>query len=147
RLLDASAESSRASGDEPMAARLSAQAADVAANLAQSEARPFRDAIDRARAALQELRDAGDRRRFAESADALFGMINIDHPREALDLALEAAEIARQMGDDASYGRAVYRVCDAALDLSDPETFEQWLPELERLPLPALERTRADFLA
>jgi hypothetical protein len=145
-LLDAATERARANGDEAFAARLAAQAADVAADLAEAEAKPFADAIARARAALTELRNVGDRRRYAQSVDAVFGMINIDYPREALALATEAAEVARSLGDDIAYGRAVYRICDAALDLSDVETFEQWRTELEALRLPAMQRAEADLL-
>ncbi|MDQ1520061.1 MAG: eukaryotic-like serine/threonine-protein kinase, partial [Actinomycetota bacterium] len=63
RLLDVSAETSRAAGDDPMAARLAAQAADVAADLAEASALPFADAITRTRTALAALRETGDRRR------------------------------------------------------------------------------------
>jgi hypothetical protein len=146
QLLDASAEACREAGDEAMAARLEAQAADAAADLAEKEGLPFRDAIGRTRHALEGLRTTGDRRRFAQSVDSLFGMVNIDYPHEAMALAKEAADVARSLGDEVAYGRAVYRVCDAALDLCDVDTFEQWRRELDALPLAATQRAEADLL-
>jgi hypothetical protein len=145
-LLDAATERARVGGDEAFAARLAAEAADVASDIAQAEAKPFADAIDRTRNALAELRRVGDRRRYAQSVDALFGMINIDYPHEALALATDAADVAHSLGDDVAYGRAVYRICDAALDLNDVVTFERWRPELEALHLPAMQRAEADVL-
>jgi hypothetical protein len=145
-LLDAAIERARAAGEEAFAARLAAEAAGVAADLAQAEGRPYKDAIARARSALAELRRVGDRRRYAQSMDALLGMINIDYPHEALDLATDAAEVARSLGDDVGYGRAVYRICDVALDLNDVEVFEHWRSELETLHLAALPRAKADLL-
>jgi hypothetical protein len=146
RLLDAAAENAREAGDEPLAARLAAQAADVAADLAELTHSSFDTAVSRARVALQALRDTGDRRRYVQSVDALFGMINMDHPDEALSLARDAAETARALGDEVTYGRAVYRVCDAALDLCDIDTFEEWSAEFDSVPLRAMERAEADVL-
>jgi hypothetical protein len=145
-LLDAATERARASGDEAFAARLAAQAADVAGDLAQASGKPYGDAIARARSALDELRRVGDRRRYAQSVDALFGMVFLDFPHEALALATDAAEVARSLGDDLAFGRAVYRICDAALDLNDVSTFERWRSTLESLQLPAMERAKADLL-
>jgi hypothetical protein len=145
-LLDAATERARANGDEAFAVQLEAEAADVAGHLAQAEGRPYKDAIARARKALANLREVGDRRRFAQSVDSLYGMITLDFPREALVLATEAAEISRSLGDDLAYGRAVYRICDAALDLNDVETFEHWRSELETLRVPAMQRAEADLL-
>jgi hypothetical protein len=125
---------------------LAAQAADVAADVAELTHSSFDAAVSRARVALQALRDTGDRRRYVQSVDALFGMINMDHPDEALRLARDAAETARALGDEVTYGRAVYRVCDAALDLSDIGTFEEWSAELESVPLRAMERAEVDVL-
>jgi hypothetical protein len=111
--------------------------------LAEKHALPFADAIERTRTALAELRALGDNRRFVQSLDSLFAMINIDHPGEALTLACDAAEIADSLGDEVSYGRAVYRVCDAAFDMNDVETFAHWRPLLERSQLPPAERIDA----
>ncbi|MCU1427607.1 MAG: serine/threonine protein kinase [Actinomycetia bacterium] len=145
-LLDAATARSKDQGDDAFAARLAAQAADVAADLAQRDALPFAPAIQRTRDALEALRQAGDRRHYAESVDALFGMVNIDHPHEALELAKEAAEIARSLGDGVAYGRAVYRVCDGALDLCDVETFQGSREDLVNAPLTESMRVAAGFL-
>ncbi len=146
QLLDAAAARSTSQGDDAFAARLAAQAADVAADLAERQALPFADAIARTRAALDALRATGDRRRYAQSIDSIFGMINLDHPHEALELAKEAAAISKEIGDEVSYGLAVYRICDAALDLSDVTTFEQHRDELPHLRLAEVDRVSADLL-
>jgi hypothetical protein len=145
-LLDVATERARASGDEAFAARLAAQAGHVAADLAQSQGLPYADAIARTRQALTELRRVGDLRRYTQSVDALFAMVNIDYPVEALELAIDAAGIAQSLGDEVVYGRIVYRVCDAALDLGDVATFEQWRAELEGMRVPAMQRAEADLL-
>jgi hypothetical protein len=146
QLLDAAADNARVAGDDLAGARLGAQAAAVAAEIAQATGDRFDDATHRTRAALAELREIGDRREFARAVDALIGMVHNDEPQNALRIVVEGAEDARALGDELLLGRMTFDVCDTALDLGDRDELERWLPVLDTAALGAVERVQADLL-
>ncbi len=146
RLLDAAAENAREAGDDAFAARLAAQAADVAADLAERRNTPLTDATHRTRSALASLQAAGDEHRLAQSIDALFGILIVDSPHDALGMAMRSAQIAERIGDAALHARLAFRVCDAALDLGEPAILREWLPIMRASAISGAEREEANLL-
>jgi tetratricopeptide (TPR) repeat protein len=145
-LLDTAASDARASGEPGLAARLAAEAADVAGVLVRAEGGYFTDVIDRTRRALAEQRHAGDIRRYIASAPAFVANLVIDAPEEALELAVDAAEKALAIGDVANVGPLAIAVCDTALEAEAVDALDRWLPTLTSTRFDATEQIEADFL-
>jgi hypothetical protein len=70
----------------------------------------------------------------------------IDAPHEALELAIDAAQKALELGDLASVGRLAISICDTALEAESPEALDRWLPYLTSTPLDATSQIEADVL-
>jgi len=134
-LLDRAADLARGAGETGLAARLAAEAAQVASDMVRADSRTFTDAVARTRAALAEQRSAGDVRGFIASAPAFVETLVIDTPAEALDLAIDAAEKARDLGEIANFGPLVIAVCTAALEAGAAAALEQWVPLIGTTPL------------
>jgi tetratricopeptide (TPR) repeat protein len=146
-LLDHAAETSRSAGARGLAARLAAEAAEVATFQLREQGGYFTDAIARARIALEELRLVGDKRRYIASVPAFVEAFVIDAPLEALELAIDGAEQALELGDLASVGPLAIAICDTALEAESAEVLEQWLPSLASYPLDEMHRIEADLLS
>jgi tetratricopeptide (TPR) repeat protein len=145
-LLDQAADDARVVGDRGLAARLAAEAADVAHRLQRLRGTYVTEAIERTRRALAEQRDAGDVRRYIASAPAFVETLAIDAPEEALEIAIDAAEKALALGDLASVGALAISICDTALDAESPGALERWLPYLASSPLDAIRQIEAAVL-
>ena len=146
-VLDEAASTAREAGELGLAARLAAEAAEVASDRVRLEGGYYTDAIERSRAALDELRRCGDRRRYVASMPAFVETLGINAPEEALGLAVHAAEEAEALGDKASYGLLAYSICDTAIETADRETLQRWLSTLLSAPLDAIKRLEAEELA
>lgn len=146
-LLDRAADVSRTAGESGLAARLSAGAAEVASDRVRLEGGYYTNAINRTRRALVELRASADRRRFIAAVPAFVDTLVIDFPEEALALAIDAAEQAAELGDDASVGVLSFSICDTAIETAERQTVEHWLPVLSAARLDAVKRLEADVLA
>jgi hypothetical protein len=106
----------------------------------------FTEAIDRARAAVDELRASGDRRRYIASAPAFVETVAIDLPEEALKLAIDAAETAIELGDVANAGPLALAICDTALEAEADDVLDRWLPALTSTPLDATRQIEASSI-
>jgi hypothetical protein len=145
-LLDAAADDARRLGELGLAARLTAEAADAAGVLVRAQGGYFTDVIERTRRALAEQRHARDVRRYIASAPAFVANLVIDAPDEALELAVDAAQKAREIGDVANVGPLAIAVCDTALEAEAVDVLASWLPTVTSAPLDATEQIEADFL-
>ena len=145
-LLDHAADTSRSAGARGLAARLAAEAAEVATFQARERGGYFTDAIGRARIALEELQAVGDDRRYIASVPAFVEAFVIDAPDEALELAIDGAERALELGDLGSVGPLAIAICDTALEAESAEVLDKWLPRLNSFPLDAMQRIEADIL-
>jgi len=146
-VLDDAADKARSAGEQGLGARLSAEAAHVASDVVRSRGGYFTDAIARTRQALAEQRRAGDTRRYIASAPAFVETLVIDSPDEALQLAIDAAEKALELGDLALVGRLAIAICDTALEAEAPDVLDRWLPKLTSTPLDASNRIEAVMLS
>ncbi len=145
-ILDAAAADARSTGDRGLSARLAVEAADIACVIHRSDGTYFTDAITRARLALEELRDAGDRRRYIASIPAFAAILYIDSPDEALALAIDGAQQAIELGDLGSAGRLAIAICDTALEAEAADVLNEWLPRLTSFPLDVSQEIEANFL-
>jgi hypothetical protein len=145
-LLDHAAAAARSAGERGLAARLAAQAAEVASDLVRMRGGYYSDAIARTRRALAEQREVGDVRGLIASAPAFVETLYIDSPGEALDIAIDAAQKAMSLDDRASAGPLAIAICDAALEAEAADVLDRWLPELASARLDASKRIEADLL-
>ena len=146
-MLDRGAVVARDAGEIGLAARLTVEAADVACDLVRLVGGHYNDAMARSRAALDDLRGSGDRRRYVAAMPSFVATLGIDSPAEALHLAVETAKEALEIGDFANHALLSYATCNTAIDTADLETLHRWLPILLAAPLDAIKRLEAEELA
>ena len=145
-VFDEAAADARSVGDDGLAGRLAALAADAAAEARRLEGGDFAGVLVRQREALALLESGGDDRGFVRAAAALLATLAVDDPHAAFATGLDAARRARTLGDEVSLGQIAYWLCDLAVELGDVAALDEWLPHLARLPLPESERLDADYL-
>jgi tetratricopeptide (TPR) repeat protein len=143
-IMDKAADDARVRGERGLAARLAAEAADVACVVHRSEGTYFTDAIARARLALAEIRLAGDRRRYIASVPAFVAILYIDSPEEALELAVDGAQQAIELGDLGIAGALAIAICDTALEAEADDVLDEWLPRLTSFPLDVTQQIEAE---